>query len=171
MSVMPKCGIYSITNKETGQKYIGQSINIHRRFEQHKYNNKPISYIDRAIKKHGSDKFEFEIIEECIPSKLNQLEMEYIEKYNTYKNQKHYNLTSGGDSKYKVSDTTKLKMKETKRRKKAHSYTEHAHIDAQIYKEITGEKPKDINIESFFEDGIHFGHQRVWKGENDVWDY
>ena len=62
-------------------------------------------------------------------------------------------------------------MKETKRRKKAHSYTEHAHIDAQIYKEITCEEPKDINIESFFEDGIHFGRQRIWVSKDDVDEY
>ena len=168
---MDNCGIYSITNKKTGQKYIGQSIHIEQRFEQHKHNKKPVTYIDRAINKYGADKFEFKILEKCKPTELNKLEKRYIKKYNTYKSKNHYNLTSGGDSKYKVSDTTKLKMKETKRRKKAHSYTEHAHIDAQIYKEITGEEPKDINIESFFEDGIHFGHQRVWKDDYDVWDY
>ena len=156
---MDSCGIYSITNKKTGQKYIGQSIHIERRFEQHKYNKKPVTYIDRAINKYGADNFEFKILEKCKPTELNKLEKRYIKKYNTYKSKNHYNLTSGGDS------------KETKRRKKAHSYTEHAHIDAQIYKEITGEEPKDINIESFFEDGIHFGHQRVWKDDDDVWDY
>ena len=168
---MPKCGIYSITNKETGQKYIGQSTDITRRFWQHKNQGQTKSYIDRAIKKHGADNFEFEILEECKPTELNKLEKKYIKKYNTYKDENHYNLTNGGDSKYAMSKTSKLKMKETKRRKKAHSYTEHAHIDAEIYKELTGEEPKDINIESFFEDGIHFGHQRVWKDDDDVWDY
>ena len=168
---MDSCGIYSITNKNTGQKYIGQSINIQRRFKQHKYNKKPITYIDRAINKYGVDNFEFEILEECKPTELNKLEKQYIKKYNTYKSQKHYNLTTGGDSKYAMSKTTKLKIKETKARKKAHSYVEQAHIDALIYKELAGEKPKDITIESFFEDGIHFGHQRVWKDDNDVWDY
>ena len=37
----------------------------------------------------------------------------------------------------------------------------------------TGQKyiGQSIHIESFFEDGIHFGHQRVWKDDDDVWDY
>lgn len=168
---MAKCGIYSITNKETGQKYIGQSINIERRFEQHKYNNKPVTYIDRAIKKHGADKFKFEILEECRPNQLNQLERKHIRKYNTYKDEKHYNLTNGGDSNYKTSNTTRLKMKETRKQKKVHSYVEQAHVDAEIYKELTGEKPKDVIIESFFEDGIHFGRQRIWVSKDDVDEY
>ena len=113
---MDSCGIYSITNKKTGQKYIGQSIHIEQRFEQHKHNKKPVTYIDRAINKYGADNFEFKILEKCKPNELNKLEKRYIKKYNTYKSKNHYNLTSGGDSKYKVSDTTKLKMKETKRR-------------------------------------------------------
>ena len=84
-----KCGIYSITNKKTGQKYIGQSIHIEQRFEQHKHNKKPVTYIDRAINKYGADNFEFKILEKCKPTEL----------------------------------------------------------------------------------GIHFGHQRVWEDDNDVWDY
>lgn len=107
---MLKCGIYSITNKKTGQKYIGQSKDITRRFWQHKNQGQSASYIDRAIKKHGANNFEFEILEECPPSKLNQLEMEYIKKYNTYENENHYNLTNGGDSNYNLSKKTRNKI-------------------------------------------------------------
>ena len=91
---MDSCGIYSITNKKTGQKYIGQSIHIEQRFEQHKHNKKPVTYIDRAINKYGADNFEFKILEKCKPTELNKLEKKYIKKYNTYKSKNHYNLTS-----------------------------------------------------------------------------
>ena len=107
---MDSCGIYSITNKKTGQKYIGQSIHIERRFEQHKYNKKPVTYIDRAINKYGADNFEFKILEECKPTELNKLEKRYIKKYNTYKSKNHYNLTSGGDSDYKTSLDSRKKI-------------------------------------------------------------
>lgn len=107
---MDSCGIYSITNKKTGQKYIGQSIHIERRFEQHKYNKKPVTHIDRAINKYGADNFEFKILEECKPTELNKLEKRYIKKYNTYKSKNHYNLTSGGDSNYKTSLEARNKM-------------------------------------------------------------
>ena len=107
---MLKCGIYSITNKKTGQKYIGQSKDITRRFWQHKNQGQNASYIDRAIKKHGANAFEFEILEECKPNELNKLEEEYIKKYNTFKDENHYNLTSGGDSNWKMSQQTKNKI-------------------------------------------------------------
>ena len=107
---MLKCGIYSITNKKTGQKYIGQSKDITRRFWQHKNQGQSASYIDRAIKKHGAKNFEFEILEECKPSELNELEVEYIKKYNAFEDANHYNLTSGGDSKYNTSKKTRNKI-------------------------------------------------------------
>lgn len=107
---MGKCGIYSITNKKTGQKYIGQSKDITRRFWQHKNQGQSASYIDRAIKKHGAKNFEFEILEECKPSELNVLEAEYIKKYNAFEDANHYNLTSGGDSKYTTSKKTRNKI-------------------------------------------------------------
>ena len=107
---MLKCGIYSITNKKTGQKYIGQSKDITRRLWQHKNKGQDASRIDRAIKKHGVNAFEFEILEECKPNELNELEEEYIKKYNTYEDENHYNLTSGGDSNYQTSAETRKKM-------------------------------------------------------------
>ena len=59
------CGIYSITRKSTGQIYIGQSIDIKRRFEEHKRGmHVPISKIDNAMLKYGEEEFELKIINE-----------------------------------------------------------------------------------------------------------
>ena len=89
------CGIYSITNKETGKMYIGQSIHIEQRFKEHiRYGNDK-SYIDRSIKKHGKDAFDFNIILECDESKLSDEEHKFIKLFGTY--QKGYNLTWGGE--------------------------------------------------------------------------
>ena len=65
-------GIYKYTNKINGKVYVGQSINIEKRYEQHLYfaNNiskllakgqKPLA-IDKAINKYGIANFSFEII-------------------------------------------------------------------------------------------------------------
>lgn len=49
------CGIYMITNKKTDQKYIGQSLNIEKRWGEHCSGyNCGHSYIDDAIKKYGN---------------------------------------------------------------------------------------------------------------------
>ena len=52
-------GIYKITKKSNNKSYIGQSNDIARRFEEHKY--KIDIPIDMAIAKYGSDAFTFEI--------------------------------------------------------------------------------------------------------------
>lgn len=94
------CGIYMIKNKKTGQIYIGQSNNIEKRYRQHcNHNAKGHSYVERAIEKYGNDSFDCIVIEE-LPNSidiLNQREKYWINYYNTYNDNFHYNLTEGGD--------------------------------------------------------------------------
>ena len=91
------CGIYMITNKNTGQKYIGQSKDIEDRWYNHIHSPKEYSYIDRAIKKYGVSMFDFTVIESVSISMLLEREEYWIKKYNTYEDKNHYNLTPGGD--------------------------------------------------------------------------
>jgi len=89
-------GIYSITNKLTGQMYIGQSNNIYRRFQEHiKY--KRDLHIDKSIRKYGPRFFIFTILYECPVEELNIEEEKFVALYNTYKDKKHFNHTPGGD--------------------------------------------------------------------------
>lgn len=94
------CGIYKITRKDTGQSYIGLSDNIEKRYRQHA-NGKDIKYsrIDRAMVKHGEDKFYLEIIEELPNNRVLLMEREkyWITQYNTYEDGSQFNLTPGGD--------------------------------------------------------------------------
>lgn len=91
------CGIYMIKNKKTGQKYIGQSVDIERRWREHISQGKEKTYIDRAINKHGRDNFILIIIEETTQDNLDDREQYWITYYNTYYNINHYNLSPGGD--------------------------------------------------------------------------
>lgn len=75
-------GIYKITNKENGKSYIGQSIHIERRWEEHCHPSST-SLISKAIQKYGKTNFIFEIIEECQIDDLNVLEQYWILKENT----------------------------------------------------------------------------------------
>lgn len=80
--------------------YIGLSENIEKRYREHA-NGKDMKYsrIDRAMIKHGTDKFNLEIIEELPNDRalLMKREEYWVSHYNTYKDKNHYNLTPGGD--------------------------------------------------------------------------
>ena len=89
------CGIYKITNQLNGHSYIGQSIDIQRRWRTHKnYTAQETTPLYLAFEKYGINNFTFEIIEECQPEDLDQREIYWIEYYNSYL--KGYNQTTGG---------------------------------------------------------------------------
>ena len=88
------CGIYKITNLINGHSYIGQSTNIERRWCNHKNEINKDYPLYRAFKKYGIENFNFSIIELCEVSELDEKEIFYIKKYNTYFD--GYNQTLGG---------------------------------------------------------------------------
>lgn len=93
-------GIYCFINKINNKKYIGQSINIEERKESHlRYYNNPNmkdynTKFYRALRKYGTDQFTFQILEECSKSLLDEREIFWIEKFDSFKN--GYNSTLGG---------------------------------------------------------------------------
>ena len=81
------CGIYKITNTLNNKSYIGQSVSIYKRWQQHKDGAKKPhhnSAIHLAMQKYGIDFFEFTVLEECEPSLLNEKEAYWANYYNTY---------------------------------------------------------------------------------------
>jgi len=94
-------GIYKITNISNNKCYIGQSVNIERRWMQHKetMNNPYIDAYNRELysdmRVFGLDNFLFEILEECSLEELNNKEKYWIQYYNSYEN--GYNSTRGGN--------------------------------------------------------------------------
>lgn len=89
-------GIYLITNKLNNKCYVGQSVDIARRWRQHReaasHGETPLY---KAIQKYGIENFEFSILEECLKEELDCKEIQYIERYNSYF--EGYNQTKGGD--------------------------------------------------------------------------
>lgn len=81
-----KCGIYQIKNKINGKLYVGQSVNIIRRWQEHK--SRPFENginctnipLYQSIRKYGLENFEFSILEECSPQQLNEREAFYIQE-------------------------------------------------------------------------------------------
>lgn len=91
-------GIYKYQNKINGRIYIGQSLDIDRRYKQHLYDaaNRPDrgTGVDLAIKKYGIENFDFMIIEECPVELLDEREKYWIAYYNSFLD--GYNRTPGG---------------------------------------------------------------------------
>ena len=95
-------GIYKITNIKNKKVYIGQSVNIKKRWTKHKntyYNPKYQNYnspLYRAMRAYGIEFFIFEIIEECLKDELNEKEVFYISQYKSNNPDFGYNLSDGG---------------------------------------------------------------------------
>lgn len=115
--------IYKLTSP-SGKSYIGQTTNLKDRKRCFYNPNKYYSghKLDNAIKKYGIENFKYEIIIQIVESdkfklreKLDELEIYYIEKYDSYNN--GYNMTLGGsgskgcfqteESRKKISDKAK----------------------------------------------------------------
>ena len=95
--MITKCGIYKFTSETTGLSYIGQSIDIDRRYKEHQKRDRDYSFYN-AIKEHGQEDFDFEILELCEKEKLNEREKYWIAYYNSYYH--GYNETPGGEGSY-----------------------------------------------------------------------
>lgn len=94
---MSKTGIYLITNKLNGKKYVGQSVDIEKRWKQHMIDSKKKDCaIYKAIRKYGIENLEFSILEECSVDKLDEREIYWISELDTYNN--GYNMSLGGAS-------------------------------------------------------------------------
>ena len=90
---METSGVYKITNTITGDFYIGSSKDVKHRWAKHKCLSKwkqcPNNPMYLDFQKYGTDKFEFEILEEVEIDKLKESEQKFIEKlkptYNSYR--------------------------------------------------------------------------------------
>ena len=119
-------GIYMVINLINNKKYIGQSKNIKKRFQSHhlvdyknpnncNYNTK----FYQAIRKYGIENFQVEILQLCDEEDMDNLEIYYIKKFDTFKN--GYNSTEGGQfwSPNVHSLEAELKRKETREKNKS----------------------------------------------------
>lgn len=90
-----KCGIYKIHNIKNDKVYIGQSIDIYRRWDKHRINSKKgTSDLYQDMRIYGLENFTFSIVEECSLDNLDNREIYWIKYYNSYNN--GYNKTEGG---------------------------------------------------------------------------
>ena len=166
--------IYKITNAMTGGIYIGQTTKtLQERFHTHKRESRRILYYGvtpfyRDIKKYGINNFfieELEYVEDN--KKLNDLEIYYIKKFDSYRktNKNNYNLTTGGSNihimKPKVMPYTLMKIdcKTNKVLKTYYSFEE-------IYKDYPRYKYQAIIKVSLGYTKTAYGY--FWKRSKDI---
>jgi len=106
-----KSGIYKWTNKITNDIYIGQSIDLAKRFRKY-FNisylkNRETLVISRALIKYGYSNFSLDILEYCNVANLTEREQYYFDKLNP----KYNTLKIAGSSLgHKATEETKAKI-------------------------------------------------------------
>ena len=114
--------IYLLQNKINGKCYVGQTIDVNRRLAEHIYEaNRGSNFkIHQAIRKYGADLFEFSVLETVngdeseVLSMLNDLEVDYIEHYDSFRNGYNMTLGSRGSLGLHHTEETKRKLSEIK---------------------------------------------------------
>lgn len=94
-------GIYKIENKVNGKVYVGQSIAIKIRWQQHKYEaqtGEKQAPLYLALRKYGIENFSFEVLEECPQELLNEKEIFWIAHYKSNDRDFGYNVLAGGQN-------------------------------------------------------------------------
>jgi len=93
-----KMVVYMIENKINHKKYIGITTNSFAERYPHGIKNHHNPHLRKSIAKYGEENFEVVVLEKNVKDMktLCELEMKYIEKYDTCNNEKGYNKSLGG---------------------------------------------------------------------------
>jgi group I intron endonuclease len=147
-------GIYKITSP-SGRVYIGQSIDIKRRFAKYNSleNTKEQPALVRSFIKYGVINHNFEIIEECLFEELNNRERYWQEFYDVLKHGLNCQLVPTNSKPMIVSEETKIKIGNGNRGKKLSEETKRKisenHTKLNLGKplsEETKKKLRDFNL-------------------------
>lgn len=153
--------VYKIRNTVDKKCYIGVTSRIKRRVVEHiKYsenNHKLSSYLHKAIRKHGTKKFVFEVLEIVDSNKdLNEREVFYINKLKSDDPSFGYNLTSGG-GRGLPNDITILKKIAASHKVKVAKYDLQGHFICEY--ESIREAARQNGIS---DSDIHRCHKKKW---------
>lgn len=160
--------IYMLTNKVNGKRYIGQTRCVGSdgrtrgaavRFQQHvsaaKRNEKGCRFLMNAMRKHGPENFEVEVLVVVHVSQLDDMERKLISQYDTCNPKFGYNLMEGGY----IGDSEYLKQAASKAAKEMWKDPE--------YREVMTDKVKkqweDPAFREKVESGVKRASQARWK--------
>ena len=113
--------IYLFQNKLNNKCYVGQTCDFERRLAEHIYeaNKGSMFHLHQAIRKYGINNFDISVLykcsgEEVVLDSLNEKEMYYIDKYDSFNS--GYNMTAGsrGSLGLHHSEEARKKMSEAR---------------------------------------------------------
>lgn len=116
LRILKNCGVYVIRNLVNDNIYIGSSVNIKKRFCQHrdglrknKHHNK---HLQRSWNKYGEENFEFVVIEhhsypEKILGRENKCILLYNPEYNSVRVNKEGRFVLSEETKKKIGDSNR----------------------------------------------------------------
>lgn len=100
---MKSSGVYSLTNRVNGKRYIGSTVRcLHERKVEHRRNLRKGTHLNivlqRAWNKYGERSFKFETLEECQPERCLEREQYWIDFYGSTSNDGGYNVCAKAGS-------------------------------------------------------------------------
>lgn len=107
-------GIYRIVNTVTGKCYVGQSIDIERRWRMHRRQlkagtNKSLK-LQRSFNVHGDEAFAYEVCCVCAPEELDEKEEEFIQEFDSVRNGYNARVFATSNRGMTRSEETKAKV-------------------------------------------------------------
>lgn len=89
-------GIYQIYNKQTKKTYIGKSVDVRSRINQHfrelRKNEHCNKFLQKEFNTFGEDSFKVSILVECNENDLDNFESHYCYEYDVWNRKKGYNI-------------------------------------------------------------------------------
>jgi len=114
-------GVYMITCANTGKKYIGSSVNVGKRLNDHvkqlREGTHCNSYLQRAWNKYGEDSFKLSVVLCCDKKNLLFYEQRAIDVFQAHKSCKGYNICPNARSRYGAKFTEESKQRLSASRK------------------------------------------------------
>ncbi len=110
---MGTIGIYKITSP-SGKTYIGQSIDIEKRFKTYlRYSCKSQPKLLASLRKYKPENHTYEILCVCEKEMLSEKEKFFVAEYKTFNTPNGLNIRDGGGNRASLSDEQKRKISQT----------------------------------------------------------
>lgn len=155
------CGaVYCVLNVVTGQRYVGSTKRVRRRWTEHinalKRGKHANEHLQNSWNKYGEDSFIFYVLEYGDECSLFDIETRFIQEFKTYDRSLGYNKTTEARiSARSITDETRKKMSDAKRGWSPPPSTRAANVAA-----VKGKKQSPDHVKKRFDSRRRNGNMR-----------